>query len=214
MDGGQKKTNGEVQGEAGPAPGAEPASESELGTEAAAQAVELEKLREQLAAKEREAKENYDRLLRLAAELENFKKRAAREKTDAICYANESLLKDLLPILDNLERAFEHAKGGGNGNPLLDGIEMVLKSFLEVLEKHGVTQISAVGEIFDPEKHDAFAQIETSEHPPNTVVEQHAKGYHLPGRLLRPAQVTVAKPPQNQGERKEEGEVENDEGDD
>lgn len=197
MDDGQKRADGESQGET-----------------AAPQSVEAEKLREQLAAKELEAKENYDRLLRLAAEFENHKKRAAREKTDAIRYANENLLKDLLPILDNLERALEHAKGGGNGKPLLDGIELVLKGFLEVLEKHGVMQISAVGETFDPGKHDALAQIETHEHRPNTVVEEHSKGYHLPGRLLRPAQVTVAKLPQNQEKRKEAGEVETEDEDD
>ncbi len=197
MDDGSKKANGEDQG----------------ATEAAP-AVEAEKLREQLLAKELEAKENYDQLLRLAAELENYKKRVAREKADAIRYANEGLLKDLLPTLDNLERALEHAKGGGNGKPLLDGIELVLKSFLEVLEKHGVTQISAVGEPFDPGKHDALAQIETAEHRPNTVIEQHSKGYHLPGRLLRPAQVTVAKLPQNQEKTKDAAEVENEETDD
>jgi len=212
MDDGQKKANGEDQGETAAAADVEPGSAGASGADAPA--VEAEKLREQLLAKELEAKENYDRLLRLAAELENFKKRAARQKTDAIRYANESLLKDLLPILDNLERALEHAKGGDNANPLLDGIELVLKSFLEVLEKHGVTQISAVGELFDPGKHDALAQVETSERPPNTVVEQHSKGYHLPGRLLRPAQVTVAKLPQTQEKRKEAAEVENGESDD
>ena len=214
MNDGQKSADGESPGETAGAAGVEPASPSAPATEAAAQSVESEKSREQLAAKELEAKENYDHLLRLAAEFENFKKRAAREKTDAIRYANESLLKDLLPILDNLERALEHAKGGGNGKPLLDGIELVLKGFLEVLEKHGVTQISAVGETFDPEKHDALAQIETSEHRPNTVIEQHSKGYHLPGRLLRPAQVTVAKLPQNQEKRKAAAEVETEDGDD
>ena len=212
MDDGQKKANGEDQGETAAAADVEPGSAGASGADASA--VEAEKLREQLLAKELEAKENYDRLLRLAAEFENFKKRAAREKTDAIRYANENLLKDLLPILDNLERALEHAKGGDNANPLLDGIELVLKSFLEVLEKHGVTQISAVGELFDPGKHDALAQMETSEHRPNTVVEQHSKGYHLPGRLLRPAQVTVAKLPQNQEKRMDAAEVENEDADD
>lgn len=204
MDDGQKRADGESPRETAGA----------AVTDAAAESVESENLREQLAAKELEAKENYERLLRLAAEFENFKKRAAREKADAIRYANESLLKDLLPILDNLERALEHAKSGGNGKPLLDGIELVLKGFLEVLEKHGVTQISAVGETFDPGKHDALAQIETSEHRPNTVVEEHSKGYHLTGRLLRPSQVTVAKLPENQEKRKAAGEVETEGGDD
>jgi molecular chaperone GrpE len=158
---------------------------------------ECEKLRRQLEDKEREAKENYDRLLRQAAELENYKKRMAREKAEAIRYANESLVKDLLPVLDNLERALDYAKGGGNGKPLLEGIEMVLKSFLEILAKHGVSQVSAVGEPFDPNKHEAIAQVATPKHDPNTVVEEHHKGYYLLDRLLRPAQVSVAKPPED-----------------
>ncbi|MGH7767321.1 MAG: nucleotide exchange factor GrpE [Candidatus Binatia bacterium] len=158
---------------------------------------ECEKLRRQLEDKEREGKENYDRLLRQAAEVENYKKRVAREKAEAIRYANESLVKDLLPVLDNLERALGYAKGGGNGKPLLEGIEMVLKSFLETLAKHGVSQVSAVGEPFDPNKHEAIAQVATPEHDPNTVVEEHHKGYYLLDRLLRPAQVSVAKPPEN-----------------
>jgi molecular chaperone GrpE len=164
------------------------------------EAEECEQLRRQLEAKELEAKENYDRLLRQAAELENYKKRAAREKTEAIRYANESLVKDLLPVLDNLERALDYAQGGGNGKPLLDGIEMVLKSFVEILGKHGVNPIAAVGESFDPNKHEAIAQVVTQEHKPNTVVEEHHKGYYLLDRLLRPAQVSVAKPPENNEE--------------
>ncbi len=154
---------------------------------------EVVQLRQKLEAKELEAKENYDRFLRQVAELENFKKRTAREKADTIRYANEGLARDLLPVLDNLERALEHAQGGGNGKPLLDGIEMVLRGFLEALNKHGVKQISALGELFDPAKHEAIAQVESEEHKPNTVVAEHHKGYYLLDRLLRPALVTVAK---------------------
>jgi molecular chaperone GrpE len=175
---------------------------------------ELEKLRQQLQAKELEAKENYDRFLRQAAELENFKKRMAREKGEAIRYANELLIKDLLPVLDNLERAVESAKGGGNGEPLLEGIEMVRKKFLEVLNKHGVTQISAVGETFDPEKHEAIAQVESKEQEPNAVIEEHHKGYYLLDRLLRPAQVSVAKVPESKEEKKKNREVEKGQRDD
>jgi molecular chaperone GrpE len=168
---------------------------------AAADDEALEKLRRQLEAKELEAKENYERLLRQAAEMENFKKRTAREKADAIRYANESLVKDLLPALDNLERALDYAKGG-DGKPLLEGIEMVLKSLVETLGKHGVTQISALGERFDPERHEAIAQIESGKHDPNSVVQEHQKGYYLLDRLLRPAQVIVAKAPENKEEKK------------
>ncbi|HEX2386442.1 MAG TPA: nucleotide exchange factor GrpE [Candidatus Binatia bacterium] len=154
---------------------------------------DLENLRRQLEEKEAEAREIQDRLLRQAADLENYKKRAARDKADSIRYANENLVKDLLPVLDNLERALGYAQGGGNGKPLLEGIDMVLKNFLEVLGRHGVTPVSAVGERFDPSKHEAVAQVESPEHEPNVVVDEYRKGYYLLDRLLRPAQVTVAK---------------------
>jgi len=154
---------------------------------------ELDTLRQSLEAKEMEAKKNYDLYLRQVAELDNFKKRTVRDKEEATRFGNETLVKDLLPILDNLERAVEHAQGGGNGEPLLEGIEIVLKGFLEVLEKRGVTQISAKGEPFDPQKHQAFAQVESKDHEPNTVVQELHKGYFMFDRLLRPSLVSVAK---------------------
>ena len=176
---------------------------------------ELQEIRQQLEKKESEAKENYDRFLRQVAELENFKKRMAREKGEAIRYANENLMKDLLPVLDNLERAVDHAQErGGNGKPLLEGVEMVLKGFLDVLNKYGVTQIPAKGESFDPEKHEAIAQVESEAYEPNTVVEEHHKGYYLLDRLLRPSLVSVAKPPEAKEKKKEDGEVEKGGGDD
>ena len=175
---------------------------------------EIEKLRQDLAAKELEAKKNYDLYLRQVADLENFKKRVAREKEEAIRYGNEALVKDLLPILDNLERAVEHAELGGNGKPLLAGIELVLKGFLEVLEKHGVTQISAKGEPFNPQKHEAFAQVESTDHEPNTVVEELHKGYFMADRLLRPSLVSVAKLPETKEENSEQTKIEKNETDD
>jgi molecular chaperone GrpE len=146
--------------------------------------------------------------------LENFKKRVAREKEEAIRYWNEALVKDLLPVLDNLERAVEHAELGGNGKPLLAGIELVLKGFLEVLEKHGVTQISAKGEPFNPQKHEAFAQVESTDHEPNTVVEELHKGYFMADRLLRPSLVSVAKLPETKEENSEQTKIEKNETDD
>jgi molecular chaperone GrpE len=154
---------------------------------------ELETLRRQLEMKEQEAKTTYERLLRQAAELENFKKRTIREREDSIRFANEALVKDLLPVVDNLERAVAHAQGGGNGKPLVEGVEMVLKGLLEVLNKHGVTPIESVGQPFDPVKHEAMAQVESDNHEPNTVIQEHHKGYLLNSRLLRPALVSVAK---------------------
>ena len=165
---------------------------------------ELEKLRQDLTAKELEAKNNYDLFLRQSADLENFKKRVAREKEEAFKYGNEALVKDLLPMLDNLERALEHAELGGDGKPLLEGVELVLKGFLEILEKHGVTQISAKGETFDPQKHEAFAQVESKDHEPNTVVQELHKGYFLRDRLLRTSLVSVAKLPESNEESGEQ----------
>jgi molecular chaperone GrpE len=178
------------------------------------QASELMKLREQIAAKEKESKEHYDRYLRQVAELENFRKRTKRERDEGIRFANEGLIRDLLPILDNLERAMAHSKDGGNGKPLVEGVEMVLKGLLDVLAKHGLIQVSAVGEPFDPGKHEAMAQIETESYAPNTIVEEHHKGYWLRDRLLRPALVTVAKTGKSQEKKNDDSQVENGPGDD
>jgi len=181
---------------------------------AALEQADLAKLREHLEAKKKEANENYDRYLRQVAEVENFRKRANREKDEAIRFANEALVKDLLPVVDNLERAVAHSKDGGNGKPLVEGIEMVLRGFFDILAKHGVVPISAVGQPFDPEKHEAMAQIESGTYEPNTVVEEYHKGYLLRDRLLRPALVSVAKAPKSQGKKNHGNEVENEPGDD
>jgi molecular chaperone GrpE len=111
--------------------------------------------------------------------------------------------------LDNLERAIAHAKGGDGGKPLVDGVEMVLKGFIDVLTKHGVVQVSAVGQPFDPEKHEAMAQVQSEHYQPNTVVEEHHKGYLLHDRLLRPALVSIAKTPESKEKKAGDGEVEN-----
>jgi molecular chaperone GrpE len=188
--------------------------ESSSGGDAAAQEPELAKLRQQLETKDKEAKDNYDRFLRQVAELDNFKKRTARERDEATRFATESLMKDMLPIVDNLERAVAHAKGGGNGKPLVEGVEMVLKALFDVLSKHGVDAISAMGQPFDPGKHEAMAQVESREHEPNTIVEEHHKGYTFQDRLLRPALVTVSKAPTMKEKKSGRSEVENEPVDD
>jgi molecular chaperone GrpE len=175
---------------------------------------ELETLRQEIAAKEQEAKKNYDRFLRQVAELENLKRRSAREREEVSRFANESLIKDLLSVVDNLERAVAHASGGGNGKPIVEGVEMVLKGLLDVLAKHGVTQISAIGQPFDPAKHEAIAQVESATAEPNSVVEELHPGYMLRDRLLRPALVSVAKASETQQKKNAEPEVENDPSDD
>ena len=175
---------------------------------------ELDNLRQELAAKELEAKSNYDRFLRQVAELDNIKKRSAREREEISRFANEALIKDLLPIVDNLERAIAHASGDGKDKPLIEGVEMVLKGLLDVLAKHGVTQVSAVGQPFDPSEHEAIAQVESEGHEPNSVVEELHKGYMLRERLLRPALVSVAKSSKRREKKNGEGTVENDPSDD
>ena len=156
---------------------------------------EIDRLRAELDAAHEEARQHHDLYLREAAETENYKKRVTREKQDAIRYANESLVRDLLPVIDDLERAAEHARADGNPQSLLDGIELVLKGCLEALQKHGVTRITAKGQPFDPEKHEAFAQVETDEYEANTVVDEVHQGYYLADRLLRPSMVSVSKVP-------------------
>jgi molecular chaperone GrpE len=189
----------------------EEAGASQAETEAlsaADQAAELAQLRQQLELKEKEAQANYDRYLRQVAELENYKKRAARDKEEMARFANEALIRDLIPIVDNLERAVAHAQGGGNGKPLVEGVEMVLKGLIDVLAKHGLVAISAAGQPFDPGIHEAMLQIESDAQAPNTVVEEHHKGYLLFDRLLRPALVSVAKAPESNEKKNPSTEVE------
>ena len=169
---------------------------------------EIVELREKFQAKEKESQENYERYLRQVAEVDNFKKRVNREKEDAIRYANENLIRDILPVIDNLERAIAHSQGGGNGKPLVEGVELVLRGLLDVFSKHGVVQVPAVGAAFDPGKHEAMAQVESSEYEPNTIIDEHHKGYLFRDRLLRPALVTVAKAPQHKDAKNGESEVE------
>lgn len=178
-------------------------------TPAVEPASEVAILREQLRTKEEEAKNNYERFIRQTAEIENFKKRAIRDKEDTVRFANEALVKDLLPVVDNLERAIAHAKGGGNGESLVEGVEMILKGLFDALGKHGVSQISAVGQPFNPQLHEAMAQVESDSGKPNTVLEEHQKGYLLRERLLRPALVTVVKGPRSNEKKNHNNQVEN-----
>jgi molecular chaperone GrpE len=172
----------------------ESANESERTNEVAPRD-EVEELREQLAVKTAEAAESYDRYLRERAELENFKRRVQRDKAEALRFASEALVRDLIPVIDNLERAVEHAESGGDGRPLIEGVRLVLKNALDVLERHGVKRMEAGGEAFDPARHEAVAQVPHAEMEPNRVVQQFLPGYCLHDRLLRPAQVSVSTKP-------------------
>jgi len=158
---------------------------------------EIQKLREALEAKTREADELRDRYLRAAAEFDNARKRAAREREDYTRYATESLVRELLPVLDNFERALVAARNEPGAVAVVSGVELIQRELLRALEKVGVTPFVSVGQPFDPERHEAVARVPAG---PNaregTVVAETAHGYLLNGRVLRPAMVTVAMAPE------------------
>jgi molecular chaperone GrpE len=140
-----------------------------------------------------EAQANFARYQRLAADFENYKRRTRQELADRTQYANEELLRKLLPILDNLHRALDHAPEGIDRN-WFDGLRTVVRQFEDTLQAQGVSPIPAVGEKFDPSKHEAIAREETDEHEEGTVVEEMQPGYRLHERVLRPTLVKVAHP--------------------
>ena len=140
--------------------------------------------------------ETKDRLIRLQADFENFRRRAQREREEAVRYGTQNLFKDLLTTVDNLERAIDHARKGTGGDleNLLQGVELVQKGLLGLMARHGVVEVEALGKPFDPAHHEAMAQTPDASVAPNTVLEVLQKGYRLRDRLLRPARVIVARP--------------------
>jgi len=156
----------------------------------------LAKLKNEIEAARMEASNNWDLYLRERADLENARKRHQRDKEDALRFANDRLLKEMVPVLDNLERAVAHAEQGADNNQgLLEGVNMTINQFRKVLEDFGVKPIKAVGANFDPNLHQAMGQIESAKQAPNTVVTEFQRGYLLHDRLLRPSLVMVAKAP-------------------
>jgi molecular chaperone GrpE len=149
-----------------------------------------------------QAAELKDRLLRGQAEWENARKRILREKEDAVRYAGEALLEKLLPVLDNFEMGMKAAETATDAKSIAQGLEMVLKQFQQVLKESGVETIDAVGQAFDPHRHEALGQHESEEHPEGHVVTQLRKGYKLKDRLLRAASVFVAKAPEGKQSKK------------
>jgi molecular chaperone GrpE len=154
---------------------------------------DLAELQNRLQEKTQEAEENYSRLLRLAADVENLKKRQERERVDLLQYGNENLVKELLPVVDNLERALDHGRQLKAPEALLEGIELVYQGFLKALERFGVTPFDSVGQPFDPTFHNAMMQEETSDFPDCSIIKEAQKGYLMNQRLLRPAMVVVAR---------------------
>ncbi len=159
---------------------------------------EIEELKKKLEEKEKEAKEYYDRLLREAADLENFKKRAAREKEEWTKFANEELIRAILPFIDNLERAVNHAEKVVDTGVMIEGVRLTLKQLLQTLSRFGLVPFESVGKPFDPSIHEAMLVVESDQYQPNHVVEEFQKGYLLNDRLLRPATVSVSKLPQKE----------------
>jgi molecular chaperone GrpE len=156
---------------------------------------ELTRVRRAFEEKSREAEAHYDRALRAAAELENFKKRAQREREEYIRFANESLLREILPVLDNFDRALGAARSAPEAQGFVAGVELIQRELLKVLEKFGVSPYSALGQPFDPERHEAVQRVVKPDAAEMTVIEETLRGYLLNGRVLRPAMVVVAVPP-------------------
>jgi molecular chaperone GrpE len=176
-------------------PAAEPPRE-EAGLPAVAEGEgEAERLRGELAALQ-------DRCLRLQAEFENYRKRQQREREEAHRHTKERVLRELLPVVDNLERAIRHAGGEPAPETLQQGVELVHKQVVDVMTRFGVEAMPALGTPFDPHRHEAMARVDTSGDPADgTVVEEYQRGYLLDGRVLRPALVAVAKLVGEDGER-------------
>ncbi|MCX8111275.1 MAG: nucleotide exchange factor GrpE [Syntrophorhabdaceae bacterium] len=158
----------------------------------------IEELNKQIKEQDETIKSLHERLLYLQADFENFKKIKNKEKQDLLKFGNEVLIKELLPVVDNLERALEHTSKTEDIKTIHEGVEMVLNEFLKVLERAGVSRVDAIGKKFDPNLHEAFYQEERQDVEPDTVLSEHQKGYILNGRLIRPSMVTVSKRPENQ----------------
>ncbi len=156
----------------------------------------IEDLKKKVEEKEKEAKDNYDKYLRAVADLDNYKKRAIRDKADAIKYGNEEIIKDILPFMDSLDRALEHDTG--DIQAFKDGIALTQEQLMCCLKKHGVERIDTVGKNFDPNFHEALMQVESDQHEDKQIVSEMEKGYLLNGRLIRPSRVCVCKKIKNE----------------
>ena len=143
--------------------------------------------------KEKEAAENYDKYVRALADLDNYKKRAVKEKADLLKFGNETLLRDILPMIDNLERALKHAESSHDFESFKKGLELLRTQLICSLEKHGLEPIDCTNKSFDPNFHEAMLQVESGDHAANQIVDEFEKGYLLHGRLLRPSKVSVCK---------------------
>ena len=161
---------------------------------------EIKRLNLCLEQKTKEAEVTFDKFLRACADIENYKKRAEKEKGELINFSNERFIKEVLPVVDNLERAIDHIEDESDLAAVKDGIKLVLDNLLAVLKKFGVEAASAMGDKFDPTRHEAISQEEILNSDPGTIIKEFHKGYYLNGRLLRPAMVVIAKTPEKLAE--------------
>jgi molecular chaperone GrpE len=159
-----------------------------------------EEFEQALAAKADEVKNLNDRYLRLAAEFENYKRLAQRDQREQAKFANENILKELLPIVDNLQRAVNFSQSATGCDQLIEGVQLTLKKFIETLSRFGIKQIASIGEPFDPSRHQAVATLPSNDQPEHTIIQEHQPGYLLHDRILRAAMVTVAAAPREEGE--------------
>ncbi len=173
-------------------PEAAPPSREELEKKVAQLSAMLEESMSRARETQERLRDTHDRLLRVAAEFDNFKKRTSKEREDAQKFGIERLLKDFLPVADNLERALDHAEEH-DLRQVIEGVKLVQKLLADTLAKHGVIGFSALGQPFDPNLHEALMQQE-SDAPAGTVVSEMSRGYKLHERLVRPAAVVVARP--------------------
>ena len=149
-------------------------------------------LEAELAKAKAKAEEHYDHLLRLQADFDNFRKRSQKEKVELIKYASEHLVGELLPVLDNFDRAVSAAKANPDFASFSQGVEMILRQMQAALSKEGLKAMETVGQPFDPNLHEAVLRVASEEHPENTVVEELQKGYYLKEKVLRPCMVKVS----------------------
>jgi molecular chaperone GrpE len=153
----------------------------------------IEELQHSVERKEETISALQEKILYMQADFENFKKLKVREREDTLKFGNEMLIKELLPVLDNLEMALDHASKTEDFKSIHEGVKLTLNELLKVLEKSGVSRVEALGKRFDPNLHEAFYQEERDDVEPETVIAEFQKGYLLNGRLIRPSRVTLSK---------------------
>jgi molecular chaperone GrpE len=199
MPGMSEKVNVEIQDETDQSPFDDAAPEGEnaealpTSNDGNDDSLQDDSLEAKLESAENKAQENYDRLLRLSAEFDNYKKRTSREMRDMVKFANEKFIVELLGVVDNLERAIASVPEADADDPLLQGVQLTLSEVLKLLDRQNIHVVESLGKPFDPNFHQAMMQQEADDHPPHTVIGEMQKGYTMHDRLIRPAMVVVSK---------------------